>query len=160
MFLANIQEVPMGTEERSDLGSVMTAVISPTRILLVMDESKHNPRWKLPGGGIEQKRDGGSIIAAAIRETSEEAGIELSPEEVVLCANQRRAKDGTYYPYLCLAQVTEERLETRYKLGDEDGKPIKTALFERGEVPMMLDLLERHRGFIKALEEVSASMAK
>ena len=131
----------------------MMAIISPTRIILVKD-GRPNALWKLPGGTIEEKDAG--IIAAAIREADEETGIKLLPEEVMLCANQRRAKDGKYYPYLCLAQVSEEKLESRLKVADEDGKPIWTAIFDRTEVPAMLDLLNRHRGFINALEEVSA----
>lgn len=143
---------------KPDLGSVMMCIVSPTRIVLVKDEAFVDARWKLPGGGIEPT-DGG-IVAAAIREAREETGMDLAPKEIMLCSNQRRAKDGTYYPYLCLAQVSEEKLDTHQKIADENGKPIRVADFRRAEVSMMVDLLERHRGFVKALEEVSVSLPK
>lgn len=127
-------------------------------MILVKDESFTDARWKLPGGGIEES-DGG-IVVAAIREAREETGMDLAPEEIMLCSNQRRTKDGTYYPYLCLAQVPEEKLDTHPKVADENGKPIRVADFPRAEVSMMVDLLERHRGFVKALEEVTVLIKK
>lgn len=137
-----------------NLGAVMTAVLSPTRILLVRDRSRPNALYKLPGGTIEASD--GSIEAAAAREVFEETGIILAFSEVELIIEQQR--DGrTYYPYFCIAQVSEEKFDSRERVGDEDGKPIEIAVFARPEVPTMLDLLERHRHFIKAIEEASVS---
>ncbi len=141
----------MGTGRRSDLGAVMTYVVSPTRAVLIKDKSKQNALWKLPGGGIEESdRD---IIAAAIREVLEETGIVLSREEITLVAEQKR-ENGMYYPYFCVACVSEKKLDTREKVGDEDGKRIMVSDFERTEVPTMLDLLERHRPFIREAEKM------
>lgn len=118
-------------------------------MILIKDESFHDARWKLPGGGIEAADAG--IVAAAIREAREETGMEFAPEEMTLRCDQRRA-NGTYYPYLCLAQVSEEKLDSHQKVADENGRPIRVADFERDEVPTMLDLLERHRQFIQNVE--------
>lgn len=131
----------------------MTAVLSPTRIVLVKDLSRQDALYKLPGGTIEVSDE--SVEAAAAREVFEETGIFLDDAEVELIVEQRR--DGrTYYPYFCIAQVSEEKFDSRKKVGDEDGKPIEVAAFDRAEVPTMLDLLERHRAFIQAIEDVSA----
>lgn len=139
----------MGTGRRSDLGSVMTYVVSQKRAVLIKDKSKQNALWKLPGGGIEISDK--TVVAAAIREVEEEIGIKLLRDEVFLMTEQRR-ENGTYYPYFCIARVSEEKLNTRKKVGDEDGKPLMVADFERAEIPTMLDLLERHRPFIQEIE--------
>ncbi|MFA6279062.1 MAG: NUDIX domain-containing protein [Candidatus Paceibacterota bacterium] len=130
----------------------MTYIISPTRALLVIDESKCNPLWKIPGGTIELTDEG--VIAAATRESFEETGVQLLPEEVVLFSKEKR-RDGIYYPHLCVASVSEEKLDTRarvtYESGEND-RPLKTGVLNRAEVPVMLDLLERHRHFVHEVE--------
>jgi 8-oxo-dGTP pyrophosphatase MutT (NUDIX family) len=135
-------------------GAVMTAVISPTRILLVQEE-RPDALWKLPGGTIEETDE--DTVVAAIREVYEETGVRLDRKEMTLCSEERRA-EGKYFPAFCLAEVPEEKLDTRKPINDEDGRPIKTGLFDRSEVPTMIDLLERHRGFITAIEELAASV--
>ncbi|MDO8566597.1 MAG: NUDIX hydrolase [bacterium] len=135
----------MSTHKGTDIGSVVTCIISQTRILLVKDESRINARWKLPGGNIESSD--GDVIAAAIREVREETGVKLLPEEVHLRSEERRTKP--YYPYCCVANVTEEKIDTRLKIADENGHPIRVADFKRSEVPTMVDLLERHRVFVR-----------
>ena len=155
---------------RSDLGSVAIYIISPTRTVLVIDESFTDAHWKLPCGGVEDW-DGGSavaaitdaaeqtkarIIAAAIREAREETGgIELVPAEITLVEEQARVS-GFYYPHFCVACVSEEKLDTHRDIGDEDGKKLTVADFYRGE--MQQKILERHRTFVKRVErEISAA---
>ena len=137
-----------------NLGAVMTAVISPTRIVLVRDPSRPNALYKLPGGTVESFDE--SVEAAAAREVLEETGIILALAEVELILEQRH-EGRTYYPYFCIVQVSEEKLDSHKKIGDEDGKRIEVAVFDRSEVPTMVDLLERHRPFIRAIEEASVS---
>jgi 8-oxo-dGTP pyrophosphatase MutT (NUDIX family) len=136
---------------RSDLGAVMTYVISPTRCVLVKDTTKQNPRFKLPGGSIE---DGEDVIAGAIREVKEETGIELSPTEVQWWYPEER-KNGSYLPHFCVAKVTEEKLDTHVKNGDEDGVPIKVQIFDRTEVSLLSEktVLYKHLPLILEAEK-------
>lgn len=151
-------------KSRSDLGSVAVYVISPTRTVLVIDESFADAKWKLPCGGIEDW-DGGSavaaiidetertkarVIAAAIREVLEETGgIKLDPAEVTLVEEQKRV-NGVYYPYFCVAVVSEKKLEMHRDIGDEDGKRLTVAAFSRHGRP---GILERHRPFVRRIEQ-------
>ena len=113
-----------------DLGAVMTYIVSPTRTVLVKDMSKKNPLFKLPGGGIEEGED---VVATAIREVAEETGIKLSPSEIEWWYPEER-ENGRYLPHFCVARISEEKLDTYTKIGDEDGVPIKVEVFDRAEV--------------------------
>ena len=138
----------MGINIGTGYGSVMVGIISPTRMVLVIQRVKTDPRWKLPGGKIEQ---GESILEAAIREVKEETGIELSPGELEHRSGDRY-EGKVYYPHFCIARVDELKIDERIRRGFEDGEPIETAIFERAEPATMPDLLERHRAFVKTLE--------
>lgn len=138
----------MGTERRRpDRGAVVTCILSPTRIVLVMDENGNfsASRWKLPGGSIEREE---RIVAAAIRECREETGIRLLSKEVSLHSWHWRGEGG-YRPHLCIARVTEEKLDTRAEIGQETAGPLLVKAFQRHEVLEMPDLLDRHRILIK-----------
>lgn len=125
--------------------SVLICIISPTRMVLVKDKRFKDSYWKLPGGGIESKD--ANVIAAAIRECLEETGIQLLPSEFPFHFPDWR-KDGAYRPHFCIARITEKKLDTRLKFGDENGHIIMVAAFERFEVPEMPDLLAPHRPFV------------
>ena len=58
---------------------VLVAVRLGRRFLLVR-EAKHGARWYLPAGRVEP---GESLVAAAERETLEEAGIPISVDGIV-----------------------------------------------------------------------------
>jgi len=141
----------VGKYDNPDLGSVVTYIVSPTLAVavLVREERRRDAQWKLPGGRIEPA-DGG-VIAAAIREVEEETGIRLLPEELTLLYSERRT-NGVYFPYFCTASISEEKLDTRLPIADENGKPMRTGVFSRAEIPTMPDLLERHRPFIWEVE--------
>ena len=138
---------------RTDLGSVATYVISPKKAVFVFDENKHDPLHKLPCGHIEPGDAG--IIAAAKREVLEETGIMLLDSEIALIKTQRR-DGGIYYPYFCLAHISEKELSARKKIGDEDGSPIKTRIFNRAELPMRLNMefVPKHIQFIREIEGI------
>lgn len=129
-----------------DLGAVVVLIASPTRVVLIMDRSFVNPKWKLPGGGIEIADQ--NVVNAAVREAQEETGILLSRERVILHSVHRRV-DGVYYPHLCVALVTEEELDTRRRVGNEDGHPVKVQAFARMTALTTTNMLERHKIFLQ-----------
>lgn len=129
--------------------SVLILVVSPTRLILVKNKRHKAPLWKLPGGGVEPTDK--NRKAAALRECQEETGICLLAEEILEYSWERH-EDG-HCQYLFIAQVTEEKLDTRLRVGNEDGHPIMVAAFDRTEVPTMPELLEVHRVFINQTTE-------
>ena len=138
--------------ERSNLGSVLTCILSPesNEIVLIKDKRFFDPRWKLPGGSIEPEDV--DVIAAAIRECREETGIQLIAAEVSIHSKHWRDEYGKYHPYFCIARIAKEKLDTHLKIGDENGRPLMVATFDRSEVPTMGELLDRHRPLVtKAL---------
>lgn len=150
----------MGTRKRIwkdggkyGLGSVVVCLLSLQRMVLVKDTWFPEPWWKLPGGSIEPADL--SVESAAIRECEEETGIRLLPTEISIHSRSHRV-NGVYYPNICIAKVTEEKLDTRLKFGNENGHRIMTAAFDRTEVPTMVDLLWQHRPLVnKTLKALS-----
>lgn len=142
-----------------DLGAVMTAVISPTRIVLVKQLERAGASWKLSGGSVE-KADPGmgeqQVVAAAVRETEEETGIALEPSEVRFCFEHDRTTEE-YYPYFCLAEVSEEKMDTRAAITYDDyGRPVEVQAFTHKEAWAMPNLLARHRVL---LDKLTTAMA-
>ena len=60
--------------------SVTAIVTNPAGELLLLVHKTENNRWALPGGGMDP---GESIDQAAVRETKEEAGIDVEVTGVV-----------------------------------------------------------------------------
>ncbi len=65
----------MGAAKQQAFFVVLSVVADEGRYLMVR-ETKHGQRWYLPGGGVEE---GESPRDGAIRETLEEAGIQVEP---------------------------------------------------------------------------------
>ena len=130
-------------------GSVKVGILSPTRVILIKKIHYDDPLWALPGGGIDD--DDTDIIGAIIRETAEETGIELLRSEIEHILEETLGE--RYAPHLCIARISEEKLDTRKPFGDENGRRLQVAAFDRSEVPTMPDLLERHRPFVHELEQ-------
>lgn len=124
-------------------GAVKIVVLSPTRIILIIEDGKPEPLWKIPGGSL---RRGEGVIAGAIRECEEETGIRLLPEEIHILSKER-LEGRVYHPFYCAAFVSEEKLDTRklrtYEGGDRRFA-IRTGLFPREEPLRMPDLLQQH----------------
>ena len=143
----------MGTQKKGkDRGAVRTCILSPTRIVLVIDIKFCEPYWKLPGGRIEPEDM--HIVAAAIRECREETGIHLFLGEISLHSKHQR-QDEIYRPYLCIAKVTKSRLDTRLEISKENNGSILIKAFERSDVLKIASLLNSHRILI---EEVFKSL--
>ena len=149
-------------QTRTDLGAVMTYIVSPTRTVLVKDTAKTNPRFKLPGGSIEPsdagkvENDEFGVIAGAIREVKEETGIELSSTEVKWWyGDSGRGTREYYLPHFCVAEVSEEKLDTHTKTGDEDGIEIVVKTFDRAEIAELDEdvVLWKHLRLIRDAEE-------
>lgn len=135
-------------ENMPDYGSVVTYVYSDKRGLLVIDYTKYFPKLKLPGGKMEKGED---VITAAIREIELETGIQLRVEEVrMLCSEWYSYYK--YHPFFCVAYVSEETLDTRSEIGDEDDHPIFTRIFDRSKILEIPNLLEPHRLLIRKVE--------
>ena len=60
---------------------------------LLIRERKHGQTWYLPAGGVEP---GETLVQAAVRETREEAGIEIRPHSLLWFDHQWLALDGSY----------------------------------------------------------------
>lgn len=166
----------ISTEEtppfRSLEGAVVTAVFSPTRIILVKEDWRKDPRHKLPGGGIERKKDAARalsiqkmlkalgrpisyvealVMAAALREVFEETGVWLCPEQLVLHRRHDRTRTA-YRPYVCLARISEEQFDMHDEVTYEDHDPTKpTRVFEfrLADTLKMQQLLPEHYGLIR-----------
>lgn len=135
-----------------DRGSVVTCILSPTRIVLIIDRKFTEPYWKLPGGRVELTDM--NVGIAAIRECREETGIQFFLGEISLHSKHQR-QGGLYRPYLCVARVTESRLDTRLEISDEGNGSIIIKAFERKNVLKIDNLLKPHRILI---EEVLTSL--
>jgi len=77
-FLAE-QEAPVARRSIPSYFYVLVVVPYGGRYLLIQ-ERKHAQTWYLPSGGVEP---GETILEAAIRETWEEAGIEVRPQGIL-----------------------------------------------------------------------------
>ena len=138
--------------------SVAVDVISPTRRALVRDRRfEPDAYWKVVGGSIEKGDD--SPIAAVIREVREEtgdpsvpdSGIQLLPEEITLVF-ERPFPNGSVQ-YFFVARVSEEKLDTHGKVGDEDGAPLDIQVVRRVDTLSMPDLLEWHKEIVRLDEK-------
>ncbi len=64
------------------LGGAFVALITPASNLLVVRSARTNSELELPGGEVEEDK-GEGLWDAAVRETAEEAGIEVRAKDIV-----------------------------------------------------------------------------
>ena len=73
---------------------------------LIVHERKHGQRWYLPAGRVEP---GETFVEAAVRETREEAGIEIAVEGIVRVEHSP-SPDGARMRVLFVARPLDDRL--------------------------------------------------
>lgn len=132
----------MGTQNTAN-GAVMIAIKSPTRIVLVREMNRPDAYWKFPGGSIE---DGETVIGTAIREGGEETHVELRINQVRHVAKDKK-DGGRYTPNFCVADVTEEQIDTFSPKTEENGEPMQAKLFGLDDLIHIPDFLPPHRKF-------------
>ena len=92
--------------ERRASSAALALYTRDDKVLVV--KSDYKPYWSLPGGIIDQ---GETPLAAAIRETDEEAGITVTPQEVVFRLAVDRVSSITHtYQFVFESVVSEAQL--------------------------------------------------
>lgn len=70
----------MAENVQRSLGAVLVIVIDPVgRMVVVKESSRRDPKWKFPGGGIEERE---YPLNAAIRELRQETGLSLTGQNL------------------------------------------------------------------------------
>lgn len=86
---------------------VTVGVIAGTQILTGL--RRDNGKWTNPGGHMDE---GESLVGAAIRETKEEAGIDLDPSDLELVSSERVISHNTgkeFSVFCFIARIPKER---------------------------------------------------
>lgn len=112
-----------GTIEMPSL-AVIVAVIDDQKILLTRREDFEV--WCLPGGGVE---DGESLAEAAVRETREEAGIEVQLTRLVGVYSRLGGMWNDVHAVLFAAQPVGGKLKV------QPGETVEVAYFPFEEIP-------------------------
>ena len=143
--------------EKQNLGSVLVAIVSGTKIPLTRQPMKARPGkplyWKLFGGKIEV---GETHNQAAIREVKEEGGIDLNGFELrKLSEHQQVGPSGPYVQYLFAVGVPYYTIKEHdghlVELFDDEDQKLESTCFELSELEHMVDLMPKHREFIRQL---------
>lgn len=123
------------TSLKLNFGGVVAVVYSATRTVIIREPKEYsNPRWKFPGGGIE---NGETPREAARRELFEETGI------LIPLARFREFLQGAYDKHYVFAFVSERRLD-KHAMHGRDGEEVR--LVHLHEIETMPDFLNaEHR---------------
>jgi len=129
-----------------DWASIVFVLGPDGQTVLVFDQGKRNPMWKLPGG----KRSGDeSPQETAIRELREETGVQVTPNNLYL--HKEIDKSIHSSPHTMFVFVgTVENFDGLLRIGDE-GEYV--ALFDLDKIPTMQDFFPPHFLHIKDLFE-------
>jgi len=140
--------------KEKDLGATKVYVVSADgHVVLVRNKNSPHPRkeyWKLPGGSIDATDE--DVISAAIREVREETGILLERVELELVTEQYTGEDGKFHPYLYIARISREKMNSRHEIGDENGYEMEVGIFHGRVIATMKDLLPKHRNYVCEIE--------
>jgi ADP-ribose pyrophosphatase YjhB (NUDIX family) len=136
-----------GTNDMPGL-AVITAVLEEGKILLTKREDFEV--WCLPGGGVE---DGESLVEAAIRETKEEAGIDVEITRLVGVYSRLGGMWNDVHAVLFAAKPVGGKLKTQL------GETVEVAYFPFEQIPD--ELLFGHKRRIQdAIQAVSGVAVK
>ena len=128
--------------------AVIVAVIDEGRILLTKRDDFEV--WCLPGGGVE---DGESMAEAAIRETKEEAGIDVELTRLVGVYSRIGGMWNDVHAVLFAAKPVGGALKI------QPGETIEVRYFPFEEIPDEL-LFGHRRRILDAIHEVSGTAVK
>ena len=123
--------------------AVVVMVLAPQgRTVLVRDNAKQRPYWKMPGGKGEP---GETIKMAAARELKEETGIDADSEKFEIIEEAERERPVHHLYYLLLLDISNQtELPEIAKMGAVDREEI--SWFARDQVKQMFtDVLPAHR---------------
>lgn len=137
-------------------GSTLVALVAGNVMVVVQQPGKDSPLfWKLPGGRI---KDGETSEQAAIRETMEETGIDLTEYKLILASKTRQVGNSGPYPqYLFLVAVPDRllaghrgKIVTRV---DNEGTMYESTCFTLNDLETMADFLPKHLKMLRALKQ-------
>ena len=140
---------------RTNNGSVLVAPLVTRNLMVAVRQPEKRPPiyWKLPGGRI---KDGETPEQAAVRETKEESGIDLTGQKLVLASKTQQAgSSGSYLQYLFLVAVPDYLLNGHcdkiVALVDNEGVTYESTCIPLDQVEAMIDFLPKHLNMLKAL---------
>ncbi|MBI5799043.1 MAG: NUDIX hydrolase [Candidatus Yonathbacteria bacterium] len=125
--------------------AAVTFVLGPNgQTVLILDQGKKSPRWKLPGG----KRSGDeSPQETAQRELKEETGIDVDLENLFLHKEiDKKIHSSPHTMFVFVADV--DNFDGLLRIGDE-GEYV--AQFDLDRIPTMRDFFPHHLLHIKDL---------
>ena len=100
--------------------------------ILVLEEHRENCLWKPPSGSVEQ---GETPLVAAIRETEEETGIVLVPQQAVLLEERTKHARG-YHIFYYVARVSGRQMRQLRRRGKTGERTLRYPL---RRLPYQLD---------------------
>lgn len=116
------------------------------KTVLVFDNGKKNPKWKLPGGKNQLNE---SPEETAVRELCEETGIKVPVSDLILLKEVDKSQHSTPHSlFVFVASVNT--FDGLLEVGDENEI---VGLFDLRLVPKMPSLFAEHWAYIKGVYE-------
>lgn len=123
----------------ADQYAVALYIVTPSGVVMVRDESKPPPFWKLPGGRSQESD--ASPDETAIRETMEETGL-IIPRNLLVYVNYENRHNHTFILYSATLPSSDGLLE----VGNE-GEQVRLASVD--EIRKMTDYFPPHKKLLQ-----------